>query len=392
MDKSEKQVRLSIPIVDFVPAEIHKGVKGVWRIVYYISDPTDPSKKLKRKMTRVKPMQNSRERERYAKRICWELNRKLEQGWNPILEQEAPKSLSRIKDVSRIYLLNIEKQVKDNSLREDTLRAYTSYLKNLETFLKFKGDPELFCLKFDRILVGEFLDYIYYYRNNSPRTYNNYLGFLNVFCKSLIRKGHLKANPAEAFAKKPKGEKKRTIIDNADLREMFLQLAEKDPSFYVVCAMMYYELLRRTEMSKMLVSDIHLKERYILIRSEVSKNGKTQTVTILEEFIPVIIKHLDKAHNNDFLFSEDNFKPGAKKSNPKAFSDRWQKWKKAFAWRKEYHFYSLKDTGITNLLRAGVPAIHVRDHARHSDIQMTQKYTPMNSGVSSEFLDGKLKM
>lgn len=392
MDSPQKQTRHQIPVVDFVPAELKKGKKGNWRIEYYIADPTSKNPRLKRKQNRVKPMANIRERERYAKRICFELNRKLERGWNPIIEQEAPRSLTMVKDVITRYLSNVEKQVKDNSLREDTLRAYKSYLVNLQTFLKKTDNEDILCLKFDRHVVGEFLDYIYFYRNNSPRTYNNYLSFLNIFCKHMIRKGHIKANPTEGFDKKKKGEKKRTIIQDDHLKEIFQELQEKDLHFSVACGGMYYELLRRTEMSKLLVSDVQLKDRLIVIRPEVSKTGKACTVTILSEFLPLIIEHLRGATNSDYLFSENNFKPGTVQSTPKSFSDRWTKWKKKLKWKKEYHLYSLKDTGITNLLRAGVPPIHVRDHARHSDLKMTMTYVPYNVSVSPEHLDGKLKM
>ena len=240
--------------------------------------------------------------------------------------------------------------------------------------------------------MEEFLDYIYYHRNNSPRTYNNYLSFLNIFCKHMIRKGHMKANPTEGFEKKKKGAKKRTIIQDGHLKEIFKEIQENDFHFSVACGGLYYELLRRTEMSKLLVSDINLKERFIVVRPEVSKTGQGCTVTILSEFIPFLIKHLNGATNSDYLFSLDNFKPGRKKIAPKAFSVRWTKWKKKMGWKKEYHLYSLKDTGITNLLRAGVPPIHVRDHARHSDLKMTMTYVPSNVSVNPEHLDGKLKM
>lgn len=392
MDTSQNTTTHRIPIVDYVPAELKKGNKGNWRVEYRILDPTSKIPTLKRKQQRVPPIKNYRERERFAKRMAYELNRKLERGWNPIIEQSAAHSLARVKDVSKTFLKNIEKQVLDNSLRSDTLRAYRSYLSNLEKYLKKEGQQDMFCLKFDRHLLNGFLDYIYYERNNSPRTYNNYLGFFNIFCKYMIRKDHIATNPAEAFKKKPKGEKKRSIIPDNVLKEIFDHLKGNDHSYAVGCAMMYFGLIRRTEMSKMFVSDINLRERIITIRPEVSKNGKLQTVTIPEELIPYLIKHLNGAHNTDFLFSAKTLLPGIKQVEPKFFSDKWIKIKKILNLPSQYHFYSLKDTGITNLLRAGVPAIHVRDHARHSDISMTEKYTPMGGGVSSNVLDGKLKM
>jgi len=392
METSQKHTTSRIPIVDFVPAELKKGKKGNWRIEYYIVDPTLKTPKLQRIQHRVRPISNQRERERFAKRMCFEINRKLERGWNKFMEAEAAHSFVLLKDVSKKYLSNIEKQVRDHSLREDTLRSYRSYLSNLEKYLKDQGLQDMFCLKFNRQLIASFLDYIYYDRNNSPRTYNNYLGFLNIFCKYMIQKDHISVNPAAGFVKKPKGEKKRSVIPDKDLKAIFNHLESNDHPYATACAMMYFGLIRRTEMSKMFVSDINLMEKLILIRAEVSKNNQTQTVTIPDELMAFFIKHLNGAHNNDFLFSQNGFLPGIKGSTPKSFSDRWTKLKRELKLPAKYHFYSLKDTGITNLFRAGVPAIHVRDHARHSDIAMTQKYTPFSGGVSSNVLDGKLKM
>ena len=53
--------------------------------------------------------------------------------------------------------------------------------------------------------------------------------------------------------------------------------------------------------------------------------------------------------------------------------------RKALNIKKEYQLYSLKDTGISNLLNSGVPPLKVRDHARHSALAMTEKYTQRNN-------------
>ena len=39
-------------------------------------------------------------------------------------------------------------------------------------------------------------------------------------------------------------------------------------------------------------------------------------------------------------------------------------------------WYSLKDTGITDLLKAGIPLIDVKNQARHYSIKMTESYIP----------------
>ena len=40
----------------------------------------------------------------------------------------------------------------------------------------------------------------------------------------------------------------------------------------------------------------------------------------------------------------------------------------------KYQFYSLKDTGITELLERGVPAKYVKELADHSSLVVTERY------------------
>ena len=77
----------------------------------------------------------------------------------------------------------------------------------------------------------------------------------------------------------------------------------------------------------------------------------------------------------DYLFSE-SYLPGAVQLAPKKISDEWVKIRTALKLPKKYQWYSLKDTGITNMLKAGVPTIAVRDQARHHSIIQTEAYTP----------------
>lgn len=51
----------------------------------------------------------------------------------------------------------------------------------------------------------------------------------------------------------------------------------------------------------------------------------------------------------------------------------------------EYKFYSLKDTGITAMLRKH-DVLTVRDQARHSSIDITNIYTPQDVRAANEKL------
>ena len=130
--------------------------------------------------------------------------------------------------------------------------------------------------------------------------------------------------------------------------------------------------------TKLKVEAVNLNENYITIDASISKNGKTENVTIPNAYLPILKKHIANAKFDDFLFSANNFKPGVKQLNPKKISDDWTKFRKQKDIPNIYQFYSLKDTGITDLLNSGIPAIKVRDQARHHDLKITESYTARN--------------
>lgn len=46
-----------------------------------------------------------------------------------------------------------------------------------------------------------------------------------------------------------------------------------------------------------------------------------------------------------------------------------------------YHFYSLKDTGITEMLESGMPSKYVKDLAGHTSLAMTERYMHTSDAV-----------
>ncbi|WP_233897822.1 tyrosine-type recombinase/integrase [Tenacibaculum piscium] len=366
-----------LPFINYVPAELKEN--KVWEIVYYAIDPyeSDPSRRLKRKRHRVKYIKNKRERRIYAKSIIARLNDQLMRGWTPYKQaQEKPTEKIKLFDVFDIYLHQINQQTIKDSLRPDTLRAYTSYIKNLKVYLTFKKQSNCNVYFFNERFCRSFLDMIFYERKNSARTHNNYLGFISLFNRWLIKRDYIKVDFTGFIDKIRVSEKRRTIIPLKERTEIFNHLEKDNKHYFALCYTAFYCLIRRTELTKLKVGDVILKNGIISIPADVSKNRKSQIVTIPSQLIHVLIEHLKNAKNSDFLFSDDNFKPGETQLEPKKISDTWSKYKKQLKFSKFYQWYSLKDTGITNYLHLGIPTIDVRNQARHYSIKQTEEYLP----------------
>ena len=234
-----------------------------------------------------------------------------------------------------------------------------------------------FVIEIDTYIIQNYLDFLFFEKKNSARTYNNHLKFLNTFFLWCKTKCFINANPIESIKPKAKPQKKREVLAD-EVKAKVRTLHDTNFHYYVLCMLTYYCFIRRTELTKLKVGDVHLHGGYIVIDGENSKNRKTESVTVPDVFLPDLALHLSKAKNSDYLFSANDFKAGTKQLTPKKISDEWAKFRKTHKFDSKYQFYSLKDTGITDLLNSGIPAIKVRDQARHYDLKITESYTARN--------------
>ena len=358
--------------VDYRPAELK--INKVWYIEYYVKSPS--TDKLVRFRNRVPQIKTKRARELYAKKMIEAINIKLYNGWSPWYENPN-NNYKLISDAFELYINKLKKEMSDGIKRPDTLRAYTSFVSNVQRYIDEKQLAIKYLVEIDFRFVNGFLDYIYYEKNNSPATYNNYLAYFKAFLEWAKAKDYIKQNATDNIKNKPKIQKKREPLTQ-EVKACIKELKNTDFHFFVACMLTYFCLIRRTELTKLKVTDIRLIESRIILDGSITKNRKTDSVTIPDVFLPILAQHLQYAKNSDYLFSTDNFKPGRKQLTPKKISDTWAKYRNLYGFDSKFQFYSLKDTGIMDLLNSGVPSIKVRDQARHYDIKQTESYTTRN--------------
>ena len=358
--------------VDYRPAELK--INKAWYIEYYVKSPS--TDKLVRFRNRVPQIKTKRARELYAKKMIEAINIKLYNGWSPWYEN-LNNNYKLISDAFELYINKLKKEMSDGIKRPDTLRAYTSFVSNVQRYIDEKQLAIKYLVEIDFRFVNGFLDYIYYEKNNSPATYNNYLAYFKAFLEWAKAKDYIKQNATDNIKNKPKIQKKREPLTQ-EVKACIKELKNTDFHFFVACMLTYFCLIRRTELTKLKVTDIRLIESRIILDGSITKNRKTDSVTIPDVFLPILAQHLQYAKNSDYLFSTDNFKPGRKQLTPKKISDTWAKYRNLYGFDSKFQFYSLKDTGIMDLLNSGVPSIKVRDQARHYDIKQTESYTTRN--------------
>ncbi|WP_175392669.1 tyrosine-type recombinase/integrase [Aquimarina megaterium] len=358
--------------IDFVPAELREN--KTWEIVYYCKNPF--TNKLQIKRNRVRPLKSIVERRKLAKRMVTTINNKLQHGWTPWITEKNAKSFFKLRQVMDEYLVKMDKEVKKKQKSYDTYRTYKSYVRNINQYLISIGKPELFIINFDSELVTDFIDYIYYDKNNSARTRNNYLGFLKNLTSYMVERKFIKLDPCQHLKSISVEPKKRAYIQENYRNTIFEYFDNNNKNFYTLCMSCYYCLIRRTELTKLRVGDVMLINNVIYIESSIAKNKKSKPVTIPDILIPHLARHLSGSNNSQYLFSANNFAPGDIPLSPKKISDVWSKMRKETKLPSSIQWYSLKDSGITDLLLNGVELLRVRDQARHHSISQTEDYIP----------------
>jgi len=353
---------------------LHAGKE--WYIDFYSFDPA--SKSMRRKKIKLNHIKKTTDRKLYAKEYIKRLSEKLILGWNPWIEQESSSAYLLFKDVIDKYRTYIAKMLKDGRYRPETYKSYTSYLNNMIGFNENKLVPITYIYQFDKDFCVQLLDEVYITRDNTAFTRDNYLGFLKSFVSFCMNHNYLTKNVTEGISSiGRRGKKKiRTTLNNSDLARLNDYLSENNPYFLLASYILYYCFIRPAEMSKLRLSNIDLHKQTIYIPGDISKNKKDATITLPAKVIRLMVELNIFSHNTNYYLFSDGFKPGSTQRTEKIFRDFWANHvRKDLKFSEKYKFYSLKDTGITNMLRH-YDTLSVRDQARHSSILMTDIYTP----------------
>ena len=372
MDKPKNHNNLVF--VDFIPAELRENL--IWEIIYYVKNPY--TEKLERKRNRVKPLKSVTERRKLAKRMILEINKKLETDTFYFFSNKGVKEFTSFNAAVSIYQRQLKREFKDGNFSADSLKTYESRIRNIQNYITDKGITDFSCHKFNNAFVYDYLEYLRYTKEVTARTRDNYFTFIVTLSGWLQQKKYIAENPCIGISKIHKRKNEKIIITKAVREQIFNYYEEKDYSFLIFCMCCYYCLIRRTELSKIKVSDVDLKNSTLWISAEDSKNNKSAFVTIPPIFATYLSKHIALSKKTDFLFSEDNYAPGPLKFNPNKATGNWSRMRLKLKINVKIKWYYLKDTGIVDLITAGVPLNSVRDQARHHSISQTNDYIPRN--------------
>jgi integrase len=332
----------------------------------------DPeSGNLKRKRIRLNRIKTKSERRKYASRLIIEINKKLENGWSPFYETDSVPEYIMLKNACQSFISVKRKEGR----REDTVRTYESFIRILDEYIeRVLGRDDMYIYAFTDQKAVEFLDYRFVNFDMSATTFNNYKRFYNLLWNWFIEHHYTTKNPFKGISKKKESEKERIIIDPLYRKMIKEDLIQRDPWFYIICMLCYHCLMRPKEIAMTKVGYFDLEHGIIDLPGHVTKNGKRRIVTIPNHLnFKIRELQLNQWPSDYFAFSKFK-KPNIEAINTRKIDKWWDKLRRRLDLPKQIQFYSLKDTGIVQLLEDGISPRDVMELADHSSLDITTKY------------------
>ena len=351
-------------VLGYTMPTLHQGPR--WYVDFYCIDPAQ--NKMRRKRYYIGDGMKVSDKKRRAAEIIEVLTKQLLQGWNPFVATDETRGFVKFDDCVERYLEHV-----DRMDRKKTRDSYRSRVNILKEYIATLPSPILYVYQFDEAFCTDFMDWIYLDRESSPRTHNNYRGWLYGFSEFMIARKYIKYNPVQHIKTIAEHEKFRKDLTPEMLRQMSEHLQEVDKAFYLACLMQYYTFIRPGELSHLKVGDISVAKQTIFVSKDFSKNWRDAEVGLNKDIIKLMLDLKVFSFPSDYYLFGEGFRPNAERMGSDQFNKRWKIMRKALGWKDCYQFYSLKDTGIRDLANAqGV--VVARDQARHRDITTTNRY------------------
>ena len=374
-------------IIKFLPAVVRKAKSVGTYVEYYYYDPMYDTMIRKRvRVTRLtKRCKTKREAAFAAQQVAEEINRRLAGGWSPLQESENARLYTSLPELRSKFLAS----KKAEGCRDTTMVNYTSMTRLFLEWIENTGRTKKHSGEFMRHDAVAYMDFIME-KGNSNRSFNNTLKCIRCFWEWAKEHCYCNDNPFQHIKYLPKNRKKRILIDSVTRKIIADYFCIKKPPMLIVCQLVYSSAMRPLEIRKIQIKHIDIARRCIVVPDSNAKNGKSRCATLtrqtIELLIPILAANLPA---DDYLFGKGiDMAPGPEPSTRNYFRKCWDRMRDRCGLPDEMQLYSLRDSGLTDLLHAGVDQLTVQHHADHSSIAIQNIYTDhFDPGVNEKIFE-----
>jgi len=201
---------------------------------------------------------------------------------------------------------------------------------------------------------------------------------LSTFFNYLNNMGRITKNPLDGFKERRKILKsvKHQLYSDVDFEKVGLWLQANDPYTLFCLQAIYFTCIRPAELRLLQLKHIDINRQLITIPGNISKNKKTETIHVDDEFIE-ILKKLDfnKFNEDDYLTGNVKSIIGNKPAPEKTAYNGLRACLKALELLdKGYTLYSSKHLSNVRKRRANWSIEEIQVANRHASIAQTEIY------------------
>lgn len=343
-------------------------------VEYYFYDPkADVWVRKRIRLQRVlSGIKGKRERLLAAQEIADRYNEKLRGGWSPLHESEDSRLYTPLPKLRERFLEAKEAE----GCRASTLVQYGSVT---DIFIRWCEDSGLATRCSGTFLRPDAVRYMddVLAMKHRHKSYNNTLKVMKSFFAYAVEHCYAQSNPFESVKTLKNQEKLRVPVD-ADYRKVVTAYYDEHcPAMNIVCQLVYTSAIRPGEIANIRIRDIHIEEHYIVIPAASAKNGHERLAALSPALEVALSSVVYGAKSTDYyLFSRNaDMTPGPLPVNKQHFQKSWARMRRLTGLPDKMQLYSLRDTGLSDLLKEGVDPLTVKQHADHHSLAMTDIYT-----------------
>lgn len=364
---------ISSEFMGYTPPILKKTASRGEHIEYYVYNPV--TMKMERQRIRLEKLSHQfKNRSQYKQmvmQLMMNLTGKLAGGWTPYGENQNVAEYTPINKAIEAYIAD-----KSRDLRKASMVSYISVAKIFVEWLTTQNIHEMASHLLNQRTCQRFMDELRDRPKFNNNTYNTYLKKYRACFAWMVDRGYCKENPFEKIKTLKKQEKIRQLIP-VDAREIVINhvRTSKHPNYEIVMHLIFTSLIRPSEIERLQVRDVDLKNKCIHIPANKAKTHKDRDAALSDTCIALLIPLLSKPGIlPTWYLINSNYECGPEPCYHGMFKKHWMKIRKDCGLPDEMQLYSLKDSGITEMLEAGVSINQVKEAAGHADISTTNKY------------------
>jgi len=329
----------------------------------------DPVKgELRRKRIYLDHISNKKTRDRHAVRLIDHINKKLDAGQNPFVDDTSKKQYTTIKESLQFVL-----DFKNMYIRKRIKHTFDSRMNVLTDWLEKKKMMSSFIFELNGEVAMTFMNSLITDRKIKGRTWNNYLVDYRTFFNTLVKNNYIVKNPFHSIAKMREEWVNKRPFTNEEVKKYFDYVKKNDYDFYVMSLFCYYLALRPAEICRLHIFDFFMDKEMVIVPAISSKAAKKRIIPIAKP-LQLILKDYFAQFPSGSRICSQKFIPGTVEIAPTRIAEHFRIIANHLGIPKDVYFYSLKDTAADRLMEAGFTPKTIRDLFGHSSIAVTDVY------------------